>query len=520
MRYQFSEFVLDTDRFELSAGGKLLHIEPQVVELLVLLIENRDRMVSKEEINEKVWHGRVVSEAALSSRIKTARKALGDNGREQRVIRTIHKKGFRFVAELAPTSTSDRPVIADPAATPSKSPSKPAIAVLPFANLSSDAEQEYLSDGITTDIITHLSKHRWLDVAARNASFSYKGATISSQDAGKELAVDYVVEGTVQRAGNRIRVSAHLVDTLSGHQKWADRYDRELSDIFSLQDELTGMIVARLEPEIGMAERNKIVHSRPANLQAWDSYHLGIYHFFKFTGQDNLEAQRLLLQSQKQDHNFGEPFAWWAYAVILGMVYWDTSPTPELLDKALAACNTALSLDSQNALFYALKARVLLARKEYELAIAENKIAIAMNPTLAAAHCGLGDSLAYEGRYEESIACFDKAIALSSNDPQLWAFYTYGALTLLFQQEFALALQWAERASSIPNCQYWTTAHKVVALAYLNRPQELQLAKHKLLQEQPGFSCEFARKKLFYLRKQDQIDLYITGLQEAGIPEN
>ena len=520
MRYQFNQFVLDTDRFELSDDGKVVHVEPQVVELLALLIENRDRMVSKEEINESVWRGRVVSEAALSSRIKTARKVLGDNGKDQAVIRTIHKKGFRFVAELTsddnPASTPEK----QRAAEAPKAHTKPAIAVLPFANLSRDEEQEYLSDGIATDIITHLSKHRWLDVAARNTSFGYKNSTLSSQDIGEKLSVNYIVEGTVQRAGNRIRVSAHLVDAQTGHQKWADRYDRELSDIFSLQDELTGMIVARLEPEIGTAERNKIVLARPANLQAWDSYHLGIYHFFKFTKSDNLEAQRLLLQSQNQDNNFGEPYAWWAYATILGMVYWEIAPTEEMLDRALAACDKALSLDSQNALFYALKARVLLARKEYELAIAENEIAIRLNPTLAAAHCGLGDSLAYEGRYEEAIACFDKAIALSSNDPQLWAFYTYGALALIFQHDYVTSLQWAERASSIPNCQYWTAAHKVVALAHLDRQQELEVAKQKLLRENPNFSCAFAREKLFYLRKQEQVELYISGLQKAGIKEN
>jgi adenylate cyclase len=519
MRYQFSHFVLDTDRFELSGNGKLLPVEPQVVELLALLIENRDRMVTKEEINESVWRGRVVSEAALSGRIKTARKVLGDNGRDQQVIRTIHKKGFRFVAPLtaepnAPPSEevqSRRPI--------NQTHTKPAIAVLPFANLSNDEEQEYLSDGITTDIITYLSKHKWLNVTARNTSFGFKGVEADNQSLGKELGVDYLVEGTVQRAGNRIRVSAHLVDATTGHQKWSDRYDRELSDIFSLQDELTGMIVSRLEPEIGTAERNKIILARPANLQAWDSYHLGIYHFFKFTAADNLEAQRLLLQSQQQDNNFGEPYAWWAYAAILGMVYWDVEPTPEILDRALGACDKALSLDSQNALFYALKARVLLARKEYQLAIAENKIAIDMNPTLAAAHCGLGDSLAYEGRYDEALVCFDKAIALSSNDPQLWAFYTYGALTLIFKNEFATAIQWAERAGSIPNCQYWSAAHKVVALAYLDREHELEIAKQKLMIENPDFTCAFAREKLFYLRKKEQIELYINGLQKAGIRE-
>jgi len=518
MRYQFGDYILDTDNYELCEHDTSLPVEPQVLELLVLLIENRGRMISKEEINEVVWRGRIVSEAALSSRIKSARKILGDNGKDQRIIQTVHKKGFRFVADV----TTDVNIIncnVKPTRTFNEPPKKPAIVVLPFSNLSSNKEQEYLSDGITTDIITYLSKHRWLNVTARNTSFGYKGVETDSKSLGNELDVDYVVEGTIQRAGNRLRVNANLIDAKSGHQKWSDRYDRKVADIFSLQDELTGMIVSRIEPEIGVAERNKIVHSRPANLQAWDSYHLGIYHFFKFTQEDNLEAQRLLHYSQEQDRSFGEPFAWWAYAVILGMVYWDVEPSQEILNQALRACDTALSLDSQNAVFYALRARVLLARKEYNLAIAENEIAISMNPTLAAAYCGLGDSLAYEGRYIESIASFDKAIALSSNDPQRWAFYTYGALTLLFDHQYEKALKWLELASTIPNCQYWTAAHKVVVLALLERGHEMEVAKKQLLRENPAFSCDFARKKLFYLRRQEQISLYLGALGKAGIPK-
>ena len=184
MLYRFNDFVLDTDCFELCKNGISIHVEPQVIELLTLLIDNRDRMVSKEEINEKVWRGRIVSEAALSSRIKSARQALGDNGRTQQVIRTIHKKGFRFVAELesehclekeAETITTRSPINKELEKDKQSRHSRPAIAVLPFENLSSEAEHEYFSDGITSDIITFLSKHRWLDVTARNTTFGYKG---------------------------------------------------------------------------------------------------------------------------------------------------------------------------------------------------------------------------------------------------------------------------------------------------------------------------------------------------------
>lgn len=521
MHYCFESFTLDTDRFELCADGEPLHIEPQVIELLVLLLEQRERMVSKQEILDKIWHGRVVSEAALSSRIKSLRQALGDDGRSQKFIRTIHKKGFRFVAKVeAESAPAPQTVAAPPATDALVAQRRPAIAVLPFSNLSSDQQQEYFSDGITADIIGHLSKHRWLDIIARNTTFGLKGESRDVREIGQLLDADYVVTGSVQLAGKRVRISCNLIETATGHQKWADRYDREIADIFDLQDEITEKVVARLEPEIGFAERNKVFHSRPANLQAWDCYHLGVYHFFRFTGPDNLEAQRLLKQSQQLDENFGEAYAWWAYALILGMVYWDTPPSAELLDEALAACNKALSLDSQNAIFYALQARVLLARREYSSAIAQNEIAISLNPTLAAGFCGLGDSLAYEGRYEESIACFDKAVELSPNDPQLWAFLTYGALALLFKGEYATALQWADRAANIPNHQYWTTAHQVVALSYLDQPRQAQEMASRLVDENPAFSLEFAREKLFYLKQAEQIELYLDGLEKAGVPKS
>jgi tetratricopeptide (TPR) repeat protein len=188
-----------------------------------------------------------------------------------------------------------------------------------------------------------------------------------------------------------------------------------------------------------------------------------------------------------------------------------------LLDRALAATQRALDVDDQNAVFYALKARVQLARREYQSAVAENEVAISLNPTLAAAHCGLGDSLAYEGRYDEAMQRFEKAIELSPNDPQRWAFLTYGALALIFKRDFESAVKWTERASEIPNCQYWTIAHRAVALAHLGRIESAQLAVRELLREKPGFSVAFARSKLFYLKQAEQLNLYLDGLALAGV---
>ena len=200
------------------------------------------------------------------------------------------------------------------------------------------------------------------------------------------------------------------------------------------------------------------------------------------------------------------------------MVYWDTDPSKEMLDAALAATQTALEIDDQNAVFYALKARVQLARCEYKSALAENKMAIELNPSFAAAYCGLADSLAYEGRYDEAIERFQKAIELSPNDPQRWAFLTYGALAHIFKGDYETAIDWADQAIEIPNCQFWTIAHKAVALAYLGEKKRSESQVRKLLLEQPQFSLAFAKKKLFFLKDEKQLEMYINGLTLAGIP--
>jgi len=552
--YRFGDCELDLRRRELWRDGSPVTIQPKVFDLIAYLAGHRDRAVDKSELQEAIWPGVVVTETSLTQAVRKARRALADGAELQNVIRTVHGHGYRFVAPLevvaavagnageapahdgwesgksdapgfarapgAETATTGSAVAsaaaAEPSAASTGAQTRPTIAVLPFANLSGQHEQEYFSDAITQDVINQLSRHRWLNVLGRNATFGYKGTTVELRQIALELSSDYLVAGSVRRAGERIRVTVELVDARSGSQRWAERYDRRFEDVFELQDEITETIVARLEPEIGFAERQRVVRAAHADLHAWDSFHLGVAHFFKFTATDNLEAQRLLQKSRELDPLFGEAHAWWAYAVVLGMVYWDTDPDPARLEQALAATQQALEIDDQNAVFYALKARVQLARGEYDSARRENELAIRLNPTLAAAHCGLADTLAYQGHYDEAIRRFEMAIRMSPNDPQRWAFLTYGALALIFKREFEAAIAWTNRAREIPNCQYWTMAHKAVALAYLDRLEEARAALRDVLTTCPAFSVAFAGRKLFYLKSHDQLEMYLEGLRRAG----
>ena len=515
MIYQFEQFELDPERRELKHDNVAIAVEPQVLDLLLLLVQERSRMVSKQELIEQIWAGRFVSDAALSSRVKSARAILGDNGKQQRMIRTIHGRGFRFVADVLEVDARPSAVSQDDGKQALHA-QQPTIAVLDFANLSSDSDQDYFVNGITLDITNILSRHRWLDVLARNAIRPFVGLTDVYQQLREQAGVDYVVEGSVRKAGRRIRVSANLVSTQRGQTHWSELYDRDLQDVFEVQEEITATIVSRLEPEIGYAERQRVVRAPQRDLQAWDCYHLGVDHFFKFTAADNLQAQQLLDQSRKLDPKFGEAHAWWAYAVVLGMVYWDTPVSQAVLDEALAATEVAVDLDDRNAVLYALMARVRLARGEYAGAIRQNEMAIKLNPALASAHCGLADSLAYEGRYKEAIERFQHVIEMSDNDPQRWAFYTYGALAMIFDGDYERAVQWCDEALVIPNRQYWTVAHKMVALSLLGREVEAAAVKAQLLVENPKFSADFARNKLFYIHREEQLQCYLHGLTLAG----
>ena len=588
MRFLFGEYSLDAITRELCRNAMPVHVEPQVFDLLLHLICHRERVVSKDELLVAVWGKRIVSESTLTSRINAARRAIGDSGEQQHFIRTIARKGVRFVggvseagheqarapdravtlptAQAAEVSTSGQRIALDqaaegngpgirltydwdgvrldpgpagyaPATTAAlgaaaagerippgtqwfaESRGKPSVAVLPFHNLSGAPEQEYFSDGMTEDIMTALSKHRTLLVIARNSAFAFRARDNDLRRIGINLGADYVVDGSVRRIEQRVRITAHLIETEGGSLLWAERYDRNLEEIFDVQDEIATTIAARIEPGISAEESLRAARKPPQAWQAWDLFHLGMKRFYKFTADDNLEAQRLLRRAVAQDPQFAQAYASLSYAIVLGMLYFDVEPADERLDEAIALARKGVELDGQDALIRFAYGRALLARRAYDDALAQLVAALELNPALPVIYCGLGDSLAYEGRFGEAVPYFQKAISLSPHDPQRWAFYSYGALAYLLAREFEQAAAWAHSATLIPNCHYWAFAHRVAALGHLKQDSGLRTATAELLQKKPAFTCGFARQRLFYIKNADHLDLYIQGLRMAGIPE-
>ena len=516
---RFHDFELDIARFELRRAGERVPVEPQVFDLLALLARNSDRTVTKDEIFAAIWGDRIVSDAALSSQIKAARRAVGDDGVAQHTIATVHGRGVRFVAAVqkanggfAAGMTTNRQTEEQASAA-----RRPSVAVLPFANQNSEPGEDYLADGIAEDITTALSKNRWLTVIARSPAFAFRGSRDSIRTIGAKLDAEYVVTGSVRKAGTRIRTTVQVVDADTEQSVWSERFDREMTDIFELQEEISQMVASRIEIELGLTEQRKSERRPRKNLGAWDLYQLGVAEFYKFTQQSNQKCQGLLREVLEVDPEFASAYSRLAYAIVLSMVYFDAPANESRMDEALSAATRAIELDDQDASSYFTLGRVRLARREYDLAIEALNQAVNLNPALAVSYCGLGDSLAYEGRLDEAIEQFDIAIRLSPHDPFRWAFFSYRSLAHVFRGEFAEAASWARRSVQIPNSQYWPRAHLVAALGHLGDQEQMGPAVKDLMQMKPGFSLAFARERLFYLKRPDQIETYIDGLRKAGV---
>jgi TolB-like protein len=294
----FEDFALDGGRRELRRGSDLIAVEPKVFDLLAYIIDNRERVVSRDELIAAVWDGRIVSESALATCINAARFAIADNGEEQRLIKTLPRKGIRFVGAVRHEEKAEGRVTSAVAARPERPalalPDKPSIVVLPFQNMTNDPDQEYFADGVVEDLITGLSRIRWLFVIARNSSFVYKGKPIDVKQVGRELGVRYVLEGGIRKAGDRLRITAQLVEAKTAVHLWGERYDRMLGDIFALQDEITMNVIGAIEPNLRKAEIERVKRKRPDSLDAYDLVLRAMPFVYSHIAQDALLAIPLL----------------------------------------------------------------------------------------------------------------------------------------------------------------------------------------------------------------------------------
>ncbi|MDP6353277.1 MAG: adenylate/guanylate cyclase domain-containing protein [Alphaproteobacteria bacterium] len=395
-------------------------------------------------------------------------------------------------------------------------PDKPSIAVLSFDNLSGEPEQEYFAEGIAEDLITSLSHIRWLFVTARNSTFTYKGKAVDVRQVGKELGVRYVLEGSVRMGANRVRVTAQLIDATTGNHVWAERYDRELTDLFDLQDEITEAIVISIGPELDAMERARARRKPPENLDAWESYQRGLWSLYRLTKDENREARRLFERAITLDPSFAAAHAALAYTHILAVNLGFSKDRTETLNQARHAARRAVAEDEKDVFGHTALGRVYTFAGEDQAAIDEIRTAIDLNPNFALAHHGLALAMISVNKPEEAMREADAAARLSPHDP-LHGFYdAIRSVACFLTHDYEQAIEWAQKASRRPTgIGFWPYALLASALAHLGRLEEAERALEEMRRREPDVSLQFVKRAVWW--RHDHAENLFEGLGKAGL---
>jgi TolB-like protein len=521
--YLFEDFVLDTDQRELRRRATVVAIAPLAFDLLEFLIRNRDRVLTRDDLFASIWNGRIVSESALGTCVNAARSAINDTGEEQRLIRTLPRKGMRFVGAVRELQKPEASVAAGAAADqprPALSlPDRPSIAVLPFTNLSGDPEQDYFADGMVEEIITALSRLRWLFVIAHNSSFTYKGRPVDVRQVGRELGVRYVLEGSVRKSANRVRIIGQLIDASTGAHIWADRFDGAIEDIFDLQDQVTASVVGAIAPKMEQAEIERARCKPTANLDAYDYYLQGMAKVYQATKHANGEALGLFYKAIELDANFSSAYgmAAWCYAW-RKMNGWMADRAKEIAETArLALQAVELGKDDAVALTMGGFARALVV-DEAEDGAAFIDRALILNPNLAAAWLLSGWINVRLGKPEVTIERATRAIRLSPLDPFTSLAFTLIGAGHFYAGRYDEASSWAEKGflQQINSAAAARVAAASHALA--GRLDQAHKAMARLREIDPTLRISDLRHMIPFRRAEDLVR-YEEGLRKAGLPE-
>ena len=510
-------------RLDEDNSSSLIPIGARAASLLAVLVERQGEVISKDDLMDLVWHRQAVTDANLTVQISELRRAL-DRGREQgSCIQTVHGRGYRFVVPVTTLVADANLGPSVPSSTPTADlmlPDLPSIAVLPFTNLSGDREQEYFADGVVEDIITALSRFSQLFVIARNSSFTYKGRTVDVKQVGRELGVRYVLEGSVRKAGNRVRISGQLIDAFTGAHLWADRFEGALGDIFDLQDQVTTSVVGAIAPKLEQAETERAKRKPTANLDAYDFFLRGTAKVYQWTREANDEALRLFYRAIELDPDFAAPnaFATWCYCW-RKHCGWVTNREQEIAETArLARRAVQLGKDDALALCWAGYSLACVVR-ELDEGIALIDRALVLNPNLARAWNLSGWVRIWLGQPEIAIEHLARAMRLSPLDPAFHAAQIATAHAHFFAGRYDEASSWAEKAlREQPNFSHgWHMA--AASHAFAGRLEQAQKALARLRQLEPGLLVSNLRDELGPYRRPEDVARYENGLRKAGLPE-
>jgi TolB-like protein len=522
--FAFGDHRLDIQRRELHRGIELVDLEPKVFDLLAFLVQHRDRVVSKDDLLQAVWGGRIVSESALTTRINAVRRALGDNGAAQRLIRTFTRKGIRFVGEVTETPSEPAPPIgavahADTPLWPAPPTDKPSIAVLAFQNMSGDAEQEYFADGMVEEITTAIGRSPWLFVIARNSSLTYKGKAVDVKQVARELGVRYVLEGSVRTAGNRVRITAELIDTTSGAHIWGERFDGTRDDIFELQDRVASSVVGAIGPRLRLAEVERAGRKPTESLDAYDFYLRAQAQANKRTKESLAESTRLSHLALEIDPDYGPAMA--RIALSRGMQrqrHWIPPSGPEVEEGiSMARQAIAAARDDPWVLDFAGLALAQLVG-DNDAALSAMDRAIVLNPNFAVAFGHRAVVLAYLNRPDEAILSAHRAIRLSPLDPAMFSFCSALALAHLAVGRYEEGLRWAEE-SLRENSGMTALRLKLSLCGHLGRHAEARASLHRVQELNSEPTIAGVLRGLPKGISPCLAACLTDGLRKAGLPE-
>lgn len=449
MIHLFADFELDTDRQELRSGGVRVPTEPQVFALLRLLVENRGRIVTKGEILATVWAGRIVSSSALHSRIKSVRQSIGDNGRGQALIRTVHGIGFCFVADVSARVDISSP---EPTVFPQAEPiphSRPSIAILPFVCLGASEHEFPIAEALPSDLIAALSRLHWLFVIARGSSFRFRKPDTSLDEVRKALKVRYCLAGIVEIAGKRMSVSVELSDTSDNGIVWSERFQGEIGAVHEIRDEIVDAVASAVEVRIPINEAQRALLASPENLDAWSAYHLGLRHMYRFNRADNATATGFFERAIVMEPGFARAYAGLSFTHFQNafLRYDNTTESARLAQRYAAAC---LERDPLDPFGHLTMGRAQWLHDDVEGSLPWLERASALNPNYAQARYSTGWAEAMLGSAEASQRNITAAFALSPLDPLVYGMLGVQALSRLALADQAQAAHWAERAARSP----------------------------------------------------------------------
>jgi adenylate cyclase len=498
--YQFGPFRLDGHSRSLTRDGVRVSIGGRALDVLLVLAAAAGETVGKTVLFNKVWQGLTVEDNNLQVHMSALRKALGHGW-----IVTVPGRGYQLT-----TPSDTEPVAQSISARPSL-PERPSIAVLPFTNMNHDPDHEYFSDGIAADIIIELSRIRWLFVIARNSSFTYKSHPVDVREIARELGVRYILEGSVRRSGNRIRVTAQLIDAETARHIWADRYDRSIVEVFAVQDDITNAVTAAILPVVTDAEQRRAMRKLPEGLGAWEAYQRGLWHLARPTVSNFKQSQQYFQQAIEADPMFVPPYYRLAHLLIVECASYHGRPVREMVSLAEPLVRRAIELDPDDADAHAVASSVSAWRGDWASALASAELAVAMSPNSVSAHRAFGFCLLNFERSADARNEFLTCLRINARDPMNWLIRLQLGTAYYYECDYKSAADCLLRASRAapndPEVHFCLAA----ALGQLDRTIEAQAAMQQATTLVPGRLPTIVPR-----RRTEDLEHLLHGLRKAG----